>query len=178
RAMQRAGVLLDRAEFRRGLCPDDGQQVLGLFLGELVGLEALGFALLIADVDHVGRAELQLGAQAERLVLGEVLVPVREQRVVVRHPVLAPVLDRVVIALGKNLLLDFHAPLRRGSSGRSSACNGDGANPIAWRNPATPASFSSTNVRTLATPACAKCASNASNISLPRSLPRNSGWMP
>src|SRR2546426_1089992 len=56
RALQRPGVLLDRAELRRGLGADDGEQMLGLLLGQLLGLQALLLAGMLADRHGVGRA--------------------------------------------------------------------------------------------------------------------------
>jgi len=71
RAVDRAGVLLDAAELGGGLCLDDREQVARLVLGQLVRLEPLLLALLLADVNDVRRAQLQLGAETERLVLGK-----------------------------------------------------------------------------------------------------------
>src|ERR1041384_4079970 len=183
RAVDRAGVLLDADELGRRLRLDDHEQMARLVLGQLVGLEPLLLALLLPDVDDVRRAELELRAQAELLVLGEVLLPALEQGVLVLEMVAAPVLDGVVVLLlerdvrdvhGGGLLLRDEWPQSR----ISSAWSGAGVNPIAFKTPATPASVVSTSVRTLFAPSAAKCARITSNIFLPRSWPRWSGSMP
>jgi hypothetical protein len=110
-AIHGAGVLLDAAELGARLRLDDGEQVMRLVLGELVGLEPLGLALLLADVDHVGRADLHLGAQAELLVLREVLLPGRHQCLVILEMMTTPVLDRTVISLLEGDVLDLHGGL-------------------------------------------------------------------
>src|SRR5439155_2666466 len=184
-ARQGPRVLLDRSELGGGLGADDGEQVLRLLLGELAGVQALLLALVVADPHSLGRAELHLGAQAEGLVLGEVPVPVPEQRVVIRHPVTAPVLDGVVVLLLEDDVLALHAvsptayrPPASSASRSSRAWSAEGAKPTALRNPATPASLRSTRVRTAVASCDLKWATMASNICLPMSRPRYSGSIP
>src|SRR5213594_183055 len=124
--------------------------MLRFFLGQLLGLRALPLALVIADLHQFGRPDLHLGAQAELLVLGKVLVPVRQQRVIVLQVVATPVMDGIVVLLFEGDVFDFHcgAPEPRFSR-ISSAWSGEGAKPSARRNPVAPSSLPSTSVRSV-----------------------------
>ena len=92
RALERDLVLLDRAELGRGLGADDREQVLRRLLGQLATDPRPWAAPLWSPTSCVLRGrEIHLGAQAERVVGREVLVPVlvedRQVLEVVLHPV-------------------------------------------------------------------------------------------
>src|SRR5262249_54760885 len=158
---------------------DDREEVFGFLLGELVGHEPFLLAGVLADRDRVGRPDLHLRAQAEALVLGEVLLPVLEQQVVLLEIVAAPGLDRVGGLVRQGDLLDLHrVPRASPSNLSSSAWSGEGASPIADRNPETSASLRSTSVRTVTAPSDRKWSTRAANICFPRSRPRKSGSIP
>src|SRR5260221_149816 len=80
---QRRLVLLDRAELRRGLRPDDREELLRGLRVELLRNDGLRLPLAVTDLDLVGHVLLDPRAQAERLVLREIGIPLlRKLRVV------------------------------------------------------------------------------------------------
>ena len=104
RARERRLVLLDRPELRRGLGADDREELLGGLRVELLGDDRLRLAGALADLDLLGHVLLDPGAEAERLVLREVGVPLLGEPRVVREVVPLPVHDRLVV-LARELVL-------------------------------------------------------------------------
>src|SRR5207249_7104360 len=94
---ERALMLLDGAELRRGLRADRRQKMLRGLLGKLLRRERLGLALAVADLHLVRNVRGDLRAEAERLVLGEESVPLLGELRIVGEVVSLPVLDRVVV---------------------------------------------------------------------------------
>jgi len=101
-------MLLDRAELGRGLRPDDREQLLRGLRIEVLGDDRLGLTGAVAHLDAVRHVLLDAGAEAERLVLGEIGVPLFGELRVVREVVALPVHDRLVVLARKLALLVGH----------------------------------------------------------------------
>ena len=108
RARERRLVLLDGPELGRGLGADDRQELLGGLGVELLWDDRLRLAGALADLDLLGHLLLDPGAEAERLVLREVGVPLLGEPRVIREVVPLPVHDRLVVLAWELVLLVGH----------------------------------------------------------------------
>ena len=108
-AGERQPVLLDGAELGRRLGADGADQVVGLLGEHLAGAGELGLALELAALDLAAHAELAIGAELELGLVGEALVPVLDQEVVVRQKGLTPLDHGVVEGLGQADGLEAHS---------------------------------------------------------------------
>jgi len=105
-------MLLDRAELGGGLGPDDAEQLVRRVGVEVPRCGRLRLALPVADLDLCGGVLGELGAQTERVVLGEVAVPLSLEALVLREVVQLPVEDRLVVFGWQLALLVGHETLR------------------------------------------------------------------
>src|SRR5213594_675816 len=110
-------VLLDRAELRRGLCPDLPQEMLGRLRWKVLRENRLRLAGAIAHLDPVGDVRRDPRAQAEGLIFREETVPRPGEHSVVGEVVPTPVLDRAVVRLRQRADLVVHATSVPSSSG-------------------------------------------------------------
>src|SRR5262249_46233578 len=126
------------------------------------GLLGLRLALHVAALDLGAHPHLAVGAELEGLVVGEVLVPVLDQEVVIRQEDVLPAQDGLVVFLRQGGGLHAHpmvSPYKLFTKGRSV----DGSNPRALKKRRmSPCFSSSTSVRTLWAPRWRKCSRMAS----------------
>src|SRR5262245_6831469 len=177
RAVERHLMLLDGAELGRSLSADDGQEMLGGLGAEIGRCFALGLAGAIPHLDGLRGRDIQLGAQAELLVVGEVLGPILVEQRQVGKVVPAPVVNRVLVLLGQRVGLDLHW-LLPSPKGRSNAVSELFSKPSARRNFSVSPWRVSTIVRRRCAPAERKYSASSSKSFLPSPLPRCAGSTP
>ena len=106
-------MLLDRPELGRGLRADLLEQMVRGLRRKVPWRHRLGGARPVPHLDPVRSVLLDLGAETERLVLREIVLPLLAELGVVGEVVTLPVLDRVVEGLGKGRPLVVHGATSR-----------------------------------------------------------------